>query len=330
LREAVQCYAGAGVDRASVQRKDRNWLASQLAKPTTKILPFWHARYLINQAVPQAPRAIFLRRDSDQAPLLLEEAAEIVFLGLEGDNPVFAVDLSDLDKAAVYGLFPEGVLVALREVGSLLVAQEAGLFAYACGILNWHRRNRFCSACGHRSESRHGGHMRCCSNPACAQEIFPRLDPVVIMLVEHRPDDGSPPMCLLGRHSGLPPGVYSTLAGFVEPGERLEEAVKREVFEEVGCRVEDVVYQASQPWPFPGSLMIGFRARAETTALSLDRNEIEDARWFTAAELLACGKSQDEGTPLRISRKDSIAWFLIKSWLVEVANLNSWNDEGRI
>jgi NAD+ diphosphatase len=137
-------------------------------------------------------------------------------------------------------------------------------------------------------------------------------------------------MCLLGRHSGLPPDVYSTLAGFVEPGESLEEAVKREVFEEVGCRVEDVVYQASQPWPFPGSLMIGFRARAETTALSLDRNEIEDARWFTAAELLACGKSQDEGTPLRISRKDSIAWFLIKSWLVKVANLNSWNDEGRI
>ena len=189
--------------------------------------------------------------------------------------------------------------------------------AYARGILHWHQHHRYCGQCGHPTENQHGGHMRLCLNPDCGRETFPRTDPAVIMLVEHTPSNGEPPKCLLGRHSAWPPGSYSTLAGFVEPVESLEEAVAREVFEEAGIRVANVRYQASQPWPFPSSLMLGFRAQAETTAIKLDPDELADARWFTAEEIRSFGEWGDDSASLRLPRKDSIARFLVESWLGE-------------
>ena len=154
--------------------------------------------------------------------------------------------------------------------------------------------------------------MRQCTNEDCRHPTFPRTDPAVIMLVENRPGPGEPARCLLGNHSKWAHGNFSTLAGFVEPGETLEEAVAREVLEEVGVEVADVRYQASQPWPFPASLMLGFRARALTFNIDTNSDELEEARWFTRDQI---ARFPDKG--LRLSRKDSISYNLIKDWLDE-------------
>ena len=148
---------------------------------------------------------------------------------------------------------------------------------------------------------------------------FPRTDPAVIMLVEYWPHCGRSPMCLLGNHYRLPTNVYSTLAGFVEPGESLEETVVREVYEEVGVRISSACYQASQPWPFPSSIMLGYRAHAESTEIVVDRKELKDARWFTVEEVRGFGEWGDESVPYSLPRKDSIARFLVDSWVSEVS-----------
>ncbi|MCA1778249.1 MAG: NAD(+) diphosphatase, partial [Xanthomonadaceae bacterium] len=164
------------------------------------------------------------------------------------------------------------------------------------------------------TESRKGGHLRTCTNPDCRRPSFPRTDPAVIVLVEHPDGDGGPPRCLLGRSSHFLPGMYSTLAGFVEPGESMEQTVRREVFEESGIEVGEVRYLASQPWPFPSSLMIGFHATAISSDIRLHDQELEDARWFSADELLAM-KARGEDETFCLPRKDSIARFLIETWL---------------
>jgi NAD+ diphosphatase len=209
------------------------------------------------------------------------------------------------------------IFIDLRRLGPLLKKKEATIMAYARGILHSHINYRYCSKCGHLTESREGGHMRLCLNPNCKNEIFPRTDPAVIMLVEYIYPNGEPPMCLLGSNAKWPKGFYSTLAGFVETGESLEEAVAREVEEEVGIKIGKVTYQTSQPWPFPSSLMLGFRAQAMTTEISVDKNEIKEARWFTAEEILNCGEWGDASAKYHLSRKDSISRFLIDSWVKE-------------
>jgi NAD+ diphosphatase len=163
-------------------------------------------------------------------------------------------------------------------------------------------------------DSAHGGHMRRC--PTCARETFPRIDSAVIMLVETTNETGEP-ICLLGRHARLPTGIFSTLAGFVETGESLEETVVREVMEESGVKVDRVDYRGSQPWPLPASLMLGFRARATTTDISAHDDELEAVAWFTAEELSGFGEWSDEAAEFRLPRRDSIARVLIDEWLAE-------------
>ncbi|GAB4353061.1 MAG: hypothetical protein Kow006_18050 [Gammaproteobacteria bacterium] len=255
--------------------------------------------------------------DGEVAEAVWSLASERVLLGLDDQGPVFAVDLpagrewSDRQWAKV------GEFIDLRRVGARLESSEAALLAYARGLLYWHRQQRYCGRCGGETVSEEGGITRLCRSTECGRRWFPRLDPAVIVLVEHRPEGGIP-RCLLARHSRLPAGMFSTLAGFVEPGESLEEAVVREVKEETGVEVGSVAYQGSQPWPFPASLMVGFRARALTTRITLDDDELVEAHWFTADEVSEFGEWGDQGTGRKIPRHDSIARHLIESWAREV------------
>jgi NAD+ diphosphatase len=301
-------YAGSGLDRAAHQRRDAGWLGARLADDATRLFPLWRSLHVIVQE--DVPRPLALEIRASRA--LVERAAEVVFLGERSGVAHFALDLSALEENEVRSATGAD-LGDLRFFGSLLDAEEAGLLAYARAILHWHGQHRFCGACGQPTRSEAGGHVRRCI--ACSIEHFPRTDPAVIMLVT----DGD--RCLLGRQSRWPPGMVSTLAGFVEPGESLEEAVTREVREETGIAVRDVVYQGSQPWPFPCSVMLGFRAVAETTEITVDSTELEHAAWFTRAEVrdfreldFRRFEAPPPGTWL-LPPRDSIARWLIDGWL---------------
>lgn len=295
-------YAGAAMDRAHPRRDDSEWLEHALRHPETRFVPVWRERSL----VVDGPAAARLRAEH------MPEVSNHVFLGLEQGAARFAADLSAWDADAVEALTEEARLADLRAVGPTLSYPDATLLAYARGMAIWHRTHRHCGSCGSESESRRGGHVRVCTGPECGRMLFPRTDPAVIMLVEH--PDTSRPRCLLGRPKTFAEGMYSTLAGFVEPGESLEQAVAREVFEESSVELDQVRYIASQPWPFPSSIMIGFHARARTTTIRLEDDELEDARWFTPEELRQAGE-WGETDGLCLPRPDSIARFLIEHWL---------------
>jgi len=227
------------------------------------------------------------------------------YLGVHEGVHLFALDLSALENQLILDSFTEDVAFEdLRRAGPLQQRAEASQMAYARGLMFWHQRHQFCGACGSQTVMSHGGHVRSCTNPACGLDHFPRTDPAVIMLIT-RGDH-----CLLGHHNRLKEGMYSTLAGFVEPGETLEDAVRREVFEEAGIRVGKVTYAASQPWPFPTSLMIGFYGEAETTDISFEDDELDDAQWFSRDELK---NFADQGK--RLPSHDSIARNLIEGWI---------------
>jgi NAD+ diphosphatase len=229
--------------------------------------------------------------------LLVPPTADAVFLGLAGERPLFAADAAEDEPA-------RGHPAGLREAATELPAEDAALGAYAASLLSWHRRHRFCASCGAQTEAVDGGHERRC--PACEAHHFPRTDPVVIVRVVDESD-----RLLLGRQASWPAGRFSVLAGFVEPGETLEEAVRREVLEESGVVVGDVSYVASQPWPFPSSLMIGFSALGSGAPRPGDA-ELEEVRWFERAEVEAAAAG---GGPVELSPPYSISRRLIDGWL---------------
>ncbi len=315
-------YTGGDLDRANDRRKDTGWLSAQLSHPETHIVPIWRNLNLVEGMDDGTdhnvqPEAIIF--PGHEAAHVISAAEEIVFLGLRESRAVFGADMSSHEEDRVNQTVGRGSFVDLRQAGPVINAHDATLMAYARGMLYWHRQHRYCGRCGHQTRSEDGGHMRMCSNDACARPTFPRTDPAVIMLVENKPEPGEPPRCLLGNHSKWAHGNFSTLAGFVEPGETLEEAVTREVYEEVGVRVSDVRYQASQPWPFPASIMLGFWATATTTDISIDDDEIQDARWFAAEEIRQFGDWGNMDYPNRLPRKDSISRYLIETWLDKVS-----------
>lgn len=308
-------YTGVRLDRAGMSRRDEAWLAARLDDGEARFVAVWRNRSLIAETEGE-PKAWLPRRT--EAPGIAEAAKSLVFLGLDaGDTPLFGADLSHLDEHdAVELAGGGGSFVDLRSLGWMIPRDDAGVLAYARGLAYWHRTHRFCGHCGNPTESRDGGHMRRCTNVDCARPSFPRTDPAVIMLVEHPGNATHPPSCLLGRGGRWEFPLYSTLAGFVEPGESLEEAVQREVLEESNIVVTDVRYMASQPWPFPASLMLGFRATATTTEIDFDPVELVDARWFTVEEVAAFKEwdTADADEP-RLPRRDSIARWLVQSWL---------------
>lgn len=262
------------LDRASHLRKDTDRLMAALDAPGTLLVPVHRDQAFF---VAGKPGEAFLPRVRD-AGSLVDRATELCWLGLVGSDDCFAIDLSDLAAPlAEPALAGRAELHDLRMLGSLLPPEELDLLATARGLLQFHRRHQHCSSCGARTRPREGGHVRECE----AEQLrhFPRTDPAVMVLVER---DGR---CVLARQPGWPAGMLSVIAGFVEPGESLEDCVAREVKEELGLEVTDITYARSQGWPFPASLMVGFTARALPGELVVDREELEQARWVSREEL---------------------------------------------
>jgi NAD+ diphosphatase len=298
-RDAPNFFSGPYIDRRSEAREAAAWLAEALADPTTRYVIGCGSAQLLAGAGAES-RIAFLSGDH----AIVQAAARggtdqsgLTLLGWFRDTRCVLVDLgSDCTAELPLGTrFEE-----LRPLANLVAADEAALLAYARAVLIWRRRHRFCGICGAPTRSERAGHVMRCSNAQCAQEFFPRIDPAIIVLVT----DGE--RALLGRQPTWPAGRYSTIAGFVEPGESLEDAVAREVREETGVRVVRADYHSSQPWPFPSSLMLGFHAIAEPRAIIQVSGELADARWFTREEIAS-------GTPT-LPPRHAISFRLIAAW----------------
>jgi len=286
-QERSHSFARSRHDRLAHRRDDPEWLDARWSDPDAAVL------------VVGADAVAMDGDDLRRVPAAQAPPGERVLLGSVDDRTSLAVIVDQVPPE----LHPEPV----RAAGGRLDATQGALLVHAVGLANWHATHPRCARCGERTEIAQAGHVRRC--PACSALHFPRTDPAVIMLVTDEAD-----RALLGRHASWPPQRYSTLAGFVEPGETLEDAVRREVLEEVGIAVTDVTYAGSQPWPFPSSLMVGFFAAARSASIQVDGSEIADARWFTRAEVRALTGSGSLVLPGLVS---------ISRWLIE-----GWHGDG--
>jgi len=286
-------FAGPYLDRAAHLRQDPAWFAAALADERSRAIPVWNSRNLIAEG--DNPRAVYW--ELARIPPERRTGEDLILLGRIGGASYFTYEIDSIEPPPV----PPGTRFEdLRLVAAVLPIDEAGLLGYARAIVSWRRRHRFCGTCGAKTLSAKSGHVLVCSDPSCRHEQFPRIDPAIIVLVS----DGE--RALLGRQPSWPVGRYSTIAGFVEPGESLEDAVAREVFEETGIEVDRIEYQSSQPWPFPASLMLGFTAHALTTEVRLRDEELEDARWFNRADIASNGAV--------LPPRQSISFRLIEHW----------------
>ena len=301
LASRPNAYTGNPLDRAGDRRDNEAWIAAQLVDPDTVYVPVWRAKTLFQGLDEGRPEAVFLTGEAARAMRMA--GGPWAFLGLMGGRAMFAVDVSSVDEPLP--LLPDAIgrFEDLRHVAAGLPARDAAILAQARGLMHWRTRHRFCGVCGGTCDPRSAGHAMTCT--VCTAQHFPRTDPAVIMLV-HRDD-----RVLLGHSTRFPKAtMYSTLAGFVEPGESLEEAVAREVLEESGVRVGHVRYHSSQPWPFPSSIMLGFYAEGLSEQITIDPTELQDARWFTRGELQA-----PDAHGFSLPRRDSIARRLIEDWM---------------
>jgi NAD+ diphosphatase len=289
------------LEREAHRRSDQDWLRWQLST-STQFIFVWRGCNLFCLGENKRPIALEVPES--------EKVLNPIFLGVRSrGGSLFAADLSaqtsEEDALALLNLGTDlARFIPLRQFGGLLSLEERSLLFYSRSMTHWHQEQKFCNRCGHPTSPEDAGHIMGCTNPECATKHFPRTDPATIMLV-HSDDH-----CLLGRQVSWPEGMYSTLAGFVEPGERLEEAVYREVKEESGVEVKNIRYFGSQPWPFPQSLMLGFFAEAETKEITRGV-ELEDVRWFHLSE----AKELVERLAGRFPHLDTIARRLIRHWV---------------
>ena len=291
---------GYVVDRITHLRRDEAWLNERLADPGSRFIPVWRSRNLI--AGDPDPAAVLLTRT--QAMELLVTTEVVVLLGEDEGTAYFAAGVGARDTGLQERLSTLGEFRDLRDTAPLLPAREAALLAHARAMMFWHQTHRYCGSCGSLTEVVEAGHSRRCTAERCNRSIYPRTDPAIIVAVsrgEH---------LLLGRKPEWPPGRFSTIAGFVEPGETLEEAVAREVKEETGVVCAGITYHSSQPWPFPSSIMLGFHAEAASEAITVDTTELDDARWFTREQMV---EGLLAGTFL-LPRSLSVSFRLIEDW----------------
>jgi len=292
-------FTAVRLDRNVELRDDAQWVANTLANPNTRLVPLWRSRSLLERN-DEGTIAIYL------SPAGLTEPDRIqppTLLGSDGERDYFAVSVTDSQKDDILAKLPNAKFADLRRASIDMAAKHAGILAYAKALHYWQHRHAFCGVCGSPNLLRSAGHRMKCSNDECARESFPRIDPAIIVLVTHGDS------CLLGRNAKWRARHFSTLAGFVEPGESLEDAVVREVYEEVQVNLKNIRYVSSQPWPFPASAMCGFYAEA------LDRSsgsseEVQETRWFSVDSLTQAVLSDE----VRLSPPVSIAFRLLADW----------------
>jgi len=300
-------FAGNPLNRASEKRLEAKWIESRLHDPSSLIFPMWRLEpFLLGPENSTPPIQLGLLKPG-VTDVLAADKAPCIFLGLDGDRAVFALDISAADNPAEEGpLAGLGFFRDARAAGQMVSIKEAAIIAQAKALIDWHQRHRFCARCGAETTMADAGYKRAC--PKCNAEHFPRTDPVVIMLATHGD------ACLVGRGKNFPGRFYSALAGFIEPGETIEEAVRRELHEEAGVKTGRVDYFATQPWPFPYSLMIGCFAEAENREITLDGVELADAQWIERDKARAIlGGDQSHG--IFFPPSIAIAHHLLKRWI---------------
>ena len=299
-------FAGNPLNRASERRLEANWIESRLHDPSTLIFPMWRLEPFLLGPENSAPPIQLGLLKPGLTDVLAAAGAPCIVLGLDGERAVFALDISAAENPAKEGpLAGLGFFRDARAAGQMVSIKEAAIIAQAKALIDWHQRHGFCPKCGAPTRVMDAGYRRLCDK--CNSEHFPRVDPVVIMLAI----DGD--ACLVGRGKLFPQGMFSALAGFIEPGETIEEAVRRELMEEASVKVGEVSYWATQPWPFPSSLMIGCFAKATSREVKVDQSELAEVRWIerkVARELIE-GKRVDG---IMVPPPIAIAHHLIKAF----------------
>ena len=292
-------FTSVRLDRLVEYRDDEEWVAKAQLSDAARFVTLWRSRSLL-ATTDEGQFAVYLKPgELDQ----LDAIQPPTLLGTDGKRYFFAVSINDSQREKVLASYPSAQFIDLRRASVDMDAKHAGVLAYAKALHYWQHRHGFCGACGHPNRLFSSGHKLVCSNEECARQSFPRIDPAIIVLVTHGD------ACLLGRNANWPPKHFSTLAGFVEPGESLEDAVVREVFEEAQVRLKEIHYVSSHPWPFPASSMCGFYAEAENRDCKT-ADELEEVRWYTVPELEAAVLEDS----VRLSPPVSIAFRLLADW----------------
>jgi NAD+ diphosphatase len=314
------------LERASTLRKNGLWLQDKRISEDSHFYFFWRGKFLYFEqeiCIFSQKNNVGLDGNIINVQLFTDvlDNSPVTFLGTNNNNNEEANFVCNMSRMNEIEIKQWLVNIAIEDIKfidfrrsiSLLNHQQAAVLSYAKALIHWQQSALFCGCCGGKTQAIDGGHRQICVNESCQKQHFPRTDPAVIMLVEYQPQSG-PAVCLLAEHHRTPEQVFSTLAGFVDPGESLEEAVTREVFEEAGIKVSNVCYIDSQPWPFPNSLMIGFIAQAQSMSLCLEEAELRSAGWFTAQQLAEFNDWGDEVDGPKLPRKESISRLLIDLW----------------
>jgi NAD+ diphosphatase len=300
-------FSGSPLNRASEKRTDQHWIEAKRRDPSSLVLPMRRLEpFLLGAENAVPPVELGLVR-TEIADSLVSDDALCIFLGLDRDTAVFALDVTEADDAHIGRLAGLGYFRDARVAAQMVSLEHAAIIAQAKAMIDWHQRHGFCPRCGAPTKLMDAGYRRLCGTLKCNSEHFPRVDPVVIMLATHGE------ACLVGRGKQFPPGMFSALAGFVEPGETIEEAVRRELMEEASVKVGEVTYYATQPWPFPSSLMIGCFAKAQNRDVKADETELAEVRWLERkiVRQLIEGKQVDG---VRVPPPIAIAHHLIRTW----------------